>query len=131
MISAIISSAMVPYSPSPSPTMVGRDRLHHADRRGRPGEHRGERHHDQDQRGEFARLHQHLVDVAQGERAIDEEADEEAVEHRHHGGFRRRERADPHAAEDHDRRQQAPERLLEALPQPRALFAPSPCRRSP
>ncbi len=122
MISAIIKQRDGAVFAQAQPHDGGGDRLHHADGRGRPREHRRKRDHDQDQRGQLARLHQHLVDVTQRERTINEEADEQAVEHRHHGGLRGGECSHPHATENHDRRKQTPERLLERLPDAKALL---------
>ena len=72
---------------------------------------------------------QHAVDLLDIERAIDYKADEQAVEHGDRRRLRRRERAGSQPAEDHARREQPPDCLLERGPEP-TEGRPAPCGRS-
>jgi len=97
-----------------------RSLVEHAQRRAGPAEDRGQRHDDQDDAGDLGRFDQHLVEIAQRQRAVDHEPDEQAVDHRHHRGFRGREPPGPHAAQDQHRRHQAPDRIAQRAPERRA-----------
>ncbi len=59
------------------------------------------------------------------DRAVDHHAHEQAVEHGHHGGFRGREPASAHAAQNQHRSGQAPGGFAQALPERRAGMAAS------
>jgi len=59
------------------------------------------------------------VEVSQGEGAIDEEADDQAVDHRHDGCLGGRKPAGAHAAKDNDGSHERPKGLLEGIPDPR------------
>ena len=102
----------------------------------RPGEDTGQGDHGEDDRRQFRRFHQDVVDVVPAEVAIDQGADRHAVEHRHHSGLGGREQAAADAAEDDHRRRQAPAGFLHALPEGRPDLAalglePVPRRQPP
>ncbi|MCY1517794.1 hypothetical protein D9M68_524930 [compost metagenome] len=97
-----------------------RDGVDHAEGGQRPGEDAGQRHDQHDDGGQFGRFAQDGEEVAQLDGAVDEYADEQTVEHRDHGGFRGREPAHAHPAQDQDRRRQAPRGLTQAGPEGRA-----------
>ena len=96
-----------------------RDRVDHAKRRERIGKDAGQRHHQQDDGRELARFAQDDKEVAQFDRVMDGHADKQAVEHGHHGGLGRCEPASAHAAQNQDRRGQAPTRFTQAAPERR------------
>ena len=74
---------------------------------GGPGKDACQADHDQDDGGGLGGLDEQFEQVAQGERAVDHEADEETEDHGHHRGLGGGEPARAQAAQDEDRRGQS------------------------
>ena len=96
------------------------DRVNHAQRGQRVGKDASQRDHQQDHRRQFARLAQDDEKVAHLDGPVDHHADKQAVEHRDHGRFCRREPAGAHTAQNQHRCSQTPSGFEKALPQGRA-----------
>ena len=80
------------------------------------GEERGCRRDEHDRRGGGGGVHQQLDELLELYRAVDDHADEQAVDRGDRSGVGRGEHTAVDAAEDDDRHEQAPEGVLEGLP---------------
>src|SRR5262249_53709690 len=78
-----------------------------------PGERAGRRYDDQDLRDQRGRIDRDGPELRPGELAVDEHRDHDGVDAGETGRFGRRGQAAVNAAEDDDRRQQRPDRILE------------------
>lgn len=84
----------------------------------------------QDRRRQDDRVEQRLVDPAPVELAVDEEADEQAVDRGDDGRLGRREHAAVDAAQHDDRREQRPARLEHGAQEPLAARSLAPAHEA-